>query len=127
MPKTLRVVLNVSEFDDVVAFYRDVLGLPIVGGWDRGSDDRGALLRAAEGGVVEIVGHGPGFATPWYADLAVAIELEAREGVDAMHERLSVAGTPVSAPVEQPWGHYSVTVRDPVGVEVVCYADLTTR
>lgn len=34
MAKTLRVVLNVSQFDEVVTFYRDLLGLPLVGDWN---------------------------------------------------------------------------------------------
>lgn len=120
----LRVVLNVSEFAEVVAFYRDVLDLPVVAGWDRGPRDRGALLQVAEGGILEIVGHGPGFRTPRYADLAVAIELADRQRVDAMHQRLSGAGASVGTPAEQVWGHYSLAVRDPVGLEVVLYADL---
>jgi catechol 2,3-dioxygenase-like lactoylglutathione lyase family enzyme len=125
--KTLRVVLNVSQFDQVVTFYRDLLGLPLVGGWDRGPSDQGALLQVAEGGVVEIVGHGPGFTTPGYTDAAIAIELEGRQSVDALHERLLRASVSVSEPVERSWGHYSITLRDPVDVEVVLYADLLER
>jgi uncharacterized glyoxalase superfamily protein PhnB len=72
---------------------------------------------------VEIVGHGPGFATPRYDDVVVAIELEDRARVDAMHRRLATTGAVVSAPVEQSWGHYSLSLRDSVNVEVVLYAE----
>jgi catechol 2,3-dioxygenase-like lactoylglutathione lyase family enzyme len=125
--KTLRVVLNVSQFDEVVTFYRDLLGLPLVGDWERGPGDRGALLQAAEGGVMEIVGHEPSFITPRYADVALAIQLEDRQSVDALHERLLSAGASVSDPVERSWGHYSITLQDPVAVEVVLYADLLEK
>ena len=124
MPVTLRVVLNVSSFGEVVTFYRDLLGLPVVGGWDGGPDDRGALLQVADGGVIEVVGHGPCFSTPRYTDLAVAIELEDRQRVDALYRRLTSAGASTSEPAEQPWGHYSTTVRDPVDVEIVLYTHL---
>ena len=127
MPKTLRVVLNVSEFDQVVAFYRDLLGLPLVGGWDRGPTDRGALLQAAEGGVVEVVGHGANFVAPRYADVAIAIQLEDRRSVDRLHEQLRSAGASISQPVLQSWGHYSMAIHDPVDVEVVLYAELFER
>jgi catechol 2,3-dioxygenase-like lactoylglutathione lyase family enzyme len=125
VPETLRVVLNVSQFDEVVAFYREVLGLPAVGGWDRGPADRGALLEVAYGGVVEIVGHGSAFTTPRYTDMALAIELEDRQRVDEWCRRLRSKGVLVSEPVARSWGHYSMSLRDPVGVEVVPYADLT--
>jgi catechol 2,3-dioxygenase-like lactoylglutathione lyase family enzyme len=124
MSKSLRVVLNVSRFDTVVAFYRDLIGLPMVGGWDRGIADQGALLEVAPGGVVEIVGHGADFTTPSYADLAIAIEFEGPEKVDAMHQRLTLAGVLIRQPTYQSWGHYSSSVRDPVAVEVVLYAEV---
>jgi catechol 2,3-dioxygenase-like lactoylglutathione lyase family enzyme len=127
MSKSLRVVLNVSRFDAVVAFYRDLIGLPVVGGWDRGIADQGALLEVAPGGVVEIVGHGADFTAPTYADLAIAIEFDRPEQVDVMHQRLTVAGLSVSEPARQTWGHYSTSVRDPVAVEVVLYADVDER
>ena len=127
MPKTLRAVLDVAEFDQVVAFYRDLLGWPVVGGWDRGPQDRGALVQVSAGGVLEVVGHGPDHRTPRNAGLVLAVELDDADGVDALHRRLREAGVPTSAPVRQPWGHYSASLRDPVGTEIVLYAELTGR
>jgi catechol 2,3-dioxygenase-like lactoylglutathione lyase family enzyme len=120
----LRVVLNVAAFDEVVAFYRDLLGLPLVGGWDRGATDRGALLQVADGGVVEVVGHGDSYATPDYAEMAIAIELTSREEVEALHRRASTSQprAVVAAPVHRSWGHYSFSLRDPVDLEIAVYA-----
>jgi catechol 2,3-dioxygenase-like lactoylglutathione lyase family enzyme len=123
MPKVLRVVLNVRDFDQVVGFYRDVLALPVTGGWDRGPSDRGALVEVTHGGVVEIVGHGSDFSTPNDADLAIAIELTDREEVEAWHHRLSTAGVAATNPALQSWGHYSTSLRDPAGLEIVLYAE----
>jgi catechol 2,3-dioxygenase-like lactoylglutathione lyase family enzyme len=119
--RTLRVVLNTSRFDDVVAFYRDALGLPVVGGWDRGPADRGALLEVAPGGVLEVVGHGPD--RPPAPPPVIAVQLDSGADVDAVHDRLIAAGLPVGAPVLQSWGHRSVTARDPMGTEVVLWAE----
>jgi catechol 2,3-dioxygenase-like lactoylglutathione lyase family enzyme len=120
MPKTLRVVLNVAAFDDVVAFYRDLLGLPLVGGWDRGPTDRGALLQVADGGVVEVVGHGDTYATPDYAEMVIAIEVTGPEEVEALHRTASTSHPHaiVAAPVHHSWGHYSFSLRDPVNLEI---------
>ena len=32
------------EYEATVAFYRDGMALPVVGSWDRGSEDRGTLF-----------------------------------------------------------------------------------
>jgi catechol 2,3-dioxygenase-like lactoylglutathione lyase family enzyme len=116
-------MLNVRDFDDVVAFYRDVLDLAVVGGWDRGPSDRGALVQVTNGGVVEIVGHGADFKTPNYTDMAIAIEVDNRHQVDARYRRLISAGVDVSTPARQGWGHYSTSLRDPVDLEIVLFAD----
>src|SRR5437867_8739212 len=53
-----RFVFYPGDYERSVEFYRDELGLRLVGGWDRGPGDRGALIGAA-GGIVEIM-EGPG-------------------------------------------------------------------
>ena len=123
MAKGLRVVLNVADFDAVVAFYSFVLRLAVSGGWDRGPTDQGALIEVAPGAVVEIVGHGPSFATPDYGDAAIAIEYANPAEVDEQYGRLRELGLPVDAPKHRSWSHYSMNIRDPVGVEVVVFAE----
>jgi uncharacterized glyoxalase superfamily protein PhnB len=125
MPKTMRFVLNVADFDAVVDFYKEALGFASCGGWDRGRADRGALLQIAPGAVVEVVGHGPSFRGPRYYDDAIAVELDDREEVDRYHQRLVSAGLRVSSPTLQSWGHYSMSLRDPVELEIVLFADVT--
>jgi catechol 2,3-dioxygenase-like lactoylglutathione lyase family enzyme len=119
----MRVVLNVADFDAVVGFYRGVMAFDLVGGWDRGPADRGALVEVTSGAVVEIVGRGPSFSTPRYHDDAIAIELEDRAEVDHYSQRLLASGVQASAPMLHSWGHYSTSLRDPVDLEIVLYVD----
>jgi uncharacterized glyoxalase superfamily protein PhnB len=122
--RSLRAVFNVAGFDEMVSFYRDVLGFARTGGWDRGKNDRGALIEIVPGAVIEIVGHEPGFATPNYHDAALAIELPGPEEVDEFYERLRNQGFDVGRPMIQVWNHYSFSVRDPVDTEVVLYSGI---
>ena len=119
----MRVVLNVTDFDAVVRFYRDIMEFKMVGGWDRGPDDQGALLEVTPGAVVEIVGHGPAFSEPSYHHDAIALEVDNPTEVDGYFARLTAAGHGSSDPTMQPWQHYSASFRDPVGLEIVVYAD----
>ncbi len=126
MARSLRTVLNVVDVDGVVTFYVEVLGFSHVGGWDRGPDDRGALIEIVPGGVIEVVGHGAEFVAPNYHDLAIAIELDGPEDVDEHCAKALGKGLDIPLPVSQPWGHYSVTLRDPVDTEVVLYANVSS-
>ena len=126
MLKTLRYVLNVQDFDATVRFWTAGMGLPLIGGWDRGADDCGALVEVTPGAVIEVVGHGPAGIAVDYREQAIAIELGEMQEVDAVRERLVGLGIAVSSPMVQPWGHYSATVRDPNHLEVVLYCQLPT-
>ena len=125
MPVRLRYLLNVADFEASVHFWTTAMGFPLSGGWDRGPDDRGALVDVAPGAVVEIVGHGPDAAPVEYRQQAVAVELVDRQEVDAFRERLAGFGIDASPPVEQHWGHYSTTTRDPSQLEVVLFCEIT--
>jgi catechol 2,3-dioxygenase-like lactoylglutathione lyase family enzyme len=119
----MRFVLNVRDFDDSVRFWTVILEFPRVGGWDRGRDDRGALIEISPGGVLEIVGHGEQFHRVDYRHQVIAIEFTGRREVDTIRSRLSKSGVTAPTPTQQPWGHYSTTIRDPDGLEVVLYCD----
>jgi len=54
-----RFAFHARDFEAAVGFYRDVLSLTALGGWDR-PDGKGALLRAGATAVVEIYGAAEG-------------------------------------------------------------------
>ncbi len=55
------VAMRVADFDAVVAFYRDGLGLPVAHAWGEG-DKRAAMLSVGGGGYVEVFAGGAGAA-----------------------------------------------------------------
>jgi catechol 2,3-dioxygenase-like lactoylglutathione lyase family enzyme len=119
----LQFVMNVADLDGTVAFFRAVLDVADAGGWDRGPDDRGALLAICPGGVVEVVGHGPAFSPPSYEHDALAVRVDSPAEVEAFFRRCSDEGLPARAPARQSWGHYSAAVRGPLGLEVVLFCE----
>jgi catechol 2,3-dioxygenase-like lactoylglutathione lyase family enzyme len=119
----LRFVMNVADIDGTVAFFTAVLDVAQVGGWDRGPDDRGALLEICPGGVVEVVGHGAAFTPPSYEHDALAVRVDAAAAVESFFRRCTTRALPATPPVQQSWGHYSAGVRGPLGLELVVYCE----
>jgi uncharacterized glyoxalase superfamily protein PhnB len=105
-----------ADFARSLAFYRDTLRLEMTGSWDRGPGDRGAVFRLG-GGRVELVAH-HGAISPRGVGLYVQVP-----DLDALHERLTAAGVPLSRPLAKTsWGHRLFGIRDPDGVEIVLFA-----
>src|SRR5437764_15389875 len=85
-----RFVFYARDYDATVAFYRDGLGLPIVDGWDRGPEDRGALFAAAAG-IIEVVhARGRPFSPPEGSWLLFEVE-----DVAARYRRARERGLPI--------------------------------
>ena len=108
-----------ANFEATVAFYRDGLELPLVGSWDRGPDDRGALFRAASG-IIEIL------ARPRSGSSSQLWDVRPPQGafmviqvadVDELHRRALDKNLPIQEePTLQPWGHRSFCLREPNGL-----------
>ena len=118
-------MLTVADFDQAVAFYRDVLGLEQVADWS-GQDGRVILLSA-------------GRATLELFDEAQAEKVDAIEagqrvsgvvrlalGVDDSVEtarRLIAAGAEeVAPPVLAPWGDRNARLRAPDGMQLTLFS-----
>ena len=69
-----RFAFYARDFEESVKFYRDILGLKYIGGWDR-EDGKGALLAVDGTAVVEIYGaaHGKVYDGPSPLALNLAI------------------------------------------------------
>ncbi|MGH3319453.1 MAG: VOC family protein [Streptosporangiaceae bacterium] len=117
------VILYVSDLAASIAFYRDVIGLP---------------LKFEDAGYAEFGTEGTRFAlyerrrADWLTHSRVAPGPAAEvvfvvDDVDAEARRLAGLGVrPLSGPADRPWGHRTLHVADPDGF-VVEYAQEIPR
>jgi methylmalonyl-CoA/ethylmalonyl-CoA epimerase len=123
----LRVVLTVRDFDEAVAFYRDVLGLEQLADWS-GDDGRVILLdvghatlelfdeRQAES--VDRIEVGRRVSGP----VRLALEVEDPDG---SAQRLVAAGAVAEAPpVVPPWGGRNTRLRTPDGMQLTLFSEV---
>ena len=120
MAREFRFVFFTTAYEDTLAFYRDALELPIVGGWDRGVDDRGTLFGAASG-IIEVIYHKSQSVKP----LQQAFIVFEVEDVDELYHRLQQKGVPIQeAPTDRPWGHRDLKLRDPNGLIIGIFSKI---
>jgi len=115
-----RFAFYAHDYDATVSFYKDDLALPIVDGWDRGPDDKGAIFRAASG-LIEILTlpAGKEFVAP-RGSLLIEVE-----DVDACHDRAQQRGLRVTQqPTDKPWGHRDLVLADPNGLRLVLFSSI---
>jgi catechol 2,3-dioxygenase-like lactoylglutathione lyase family enzyme len=109
-----RFVFFANDYESTLTFYRDGLELPIIGGWDRGPDDRGTLFQAASGIIEVIHPHGRELVPPQGAWLLFQVD-----NVDDWYQHVRTKGLRILQELtNQPWGHreFKLTVRMPASV-----------
>jgi lactoylglutathione lyase len=123
----LRLVVRADEYDQALAFYRDVLGLPELADFSSGNG-RVRLLDAGHA-TVEIVDS----AQAAYIDevevgrrvaghIRVALEVD---DTPAVTRRLSDAGAQVLAePTVTPWRSLNARLQAPDGLQLTLFAEL---
>lgn len=113
--KRFQFVFEAEDYDRSVAFYRDVLQLPVVYSWDRGRD-RGTFFGAASG-IVEVVSDTGGRWGP--RKQGVSIEVD---DAPALYGRIRDTGVPFALELtEEPWGTVEFAVLDPDGNAVTFF------
>jgi lactoylglutathione lyase len=123
--RELRLALTVENFDELVRFYRDVLGLPEIQSWDEPTG-RGMILDAGRA-TLELL-------SPDQTDLVevgetgvsgpVRLALEVEDSVETA-QRLTDAGAEhVGGPVVTPWQHRNVRLRAPGGMQITLFTVL---
>lgn len=111
----LRALLRVSDFDRSVEFYERVLGFTRVTSWrqDTGS---GAVLEAAGGETLELLGSPVGMSWPHPTGLELGFFVEDIKG---WHDHLVSAGVPVTREMKvEEWGDTVFGVDDPDGLRI---------
>jgi lactoylglutathione lyase len=120
----LRVALTVPDFEQALAFYRDVLGLPQIADWSSESGkvvalDAGRatleLFDEAQAESVDSIEAGRRVS----GTIRLALEVADSEAVAA---RLVGAGAEAEAPaVTTPWGDRNARVRTPDGMQLTLF------
>lgn len=113
----LNTIINVADFDEVVAFYRDVLGLVEEESWD-GPNGPGIILRAGEGKTLEFFGPPFGARTDKRPVAGIELAFDVT-GLDEWAEQLRSKGVEIRRRIkENPWGDRSFGIDDPAGVRI---------
>jgi catechol 2,3-dioxygenase-like lactoylglutathione lyase family enzyme len=125
-----RYVYYADAYDESVAFYRDVLGVEQVDGWDSGRDNRGAIF-AVGGGFIEVIALPP---EEWLGELGKPRDelrghadagwlLVEVDDVDTFHDELRGRGANVvEKPRDLSWGHRDFGVREPGGLTLYFFS-----
>ena len=125
--RELRVSLTVENYPEALAFYRDVLGLPVRLAWDEPTGS-GAILEAGAG-TVEVV-------SPEQADLIDEIEvgrriagpvrlaLEVEDSARTAAELVAGGAEELAPATETPWGDLNARVRAPDGMQLTLFTVL---
>lgn len=110
----MRIVRRTDRFDAACHFWGQLLGCPVTHEWPAGDGQgRGRIFGVrADTGVELIETEG----VPAVEGIFLSVEVA---DADVLAARLADAGIAVVSPLaDQPWGHRSVTVQDPSGIEV---------
>jgi lactoylglutathione lyase len=125
--RELRLALTVEDYDQAVAFYRDVLGLPLLESWDEpaGSGavlDAGRatleLLSVPQAELVDRVEVGARVAGP------VRVALEVADSAGTARRLVAGGAQALAEPVVTPWRHRNVRLRAPDGMQLTLFTVL---
>jgi catechol 2,3-dioxygenase-like lactoylglutathione lyase family enzyme len=120
----LRVALTTADYEHLVRFYREGLGLEPAHLW---TNDQGqALIFAMGRGTLEIFDEGHAAAVDRIeagrrtsGQIRFALEVP---DLQAALDRLRAWGaTVVHPPIVTPWGHHNVRVQDPDGMQITLF------
>jgi tRNA(Arg) A34 adenosine deaminase TadA/catechol 2,3-dioxygenase-like lactoylglutathione lyase family enzyme len=125
--RELRLAVTVPEYERTLAFYRDVLGLPVVEAWDA-PEGNGAVLDAGRAtlellstGQAELVDRvevGKRVAGP------IRVALEVEDSARAAEELVAGGAELVGGPIVTPWRHRNVRLDAPGGLQLTLYSVL---
>lgn len=125
--RELRLAVTVENYEEALAFYRDVLGLPAVRTWDEPSGsgailDAGRatleLLSVAQAELVDRVEVGERVAG------SVRLALEVADSVETAGALVAAGAETIGEPVVTPWSHRNVRVRAPDGMQLTLFTVL---
>ncbi|HEY3512282.1 VOC family protein [Kribbella sp. NPDC051137] len=124
------MVVTVDDYEQAVAFYRDVLGLPEQASYS--SDDGRVTILSVERATLEIADQGQ-------AEFIDAVEVGRRvagkyrvafevDDAAATTRRLADAGaTVIAEPVRTPWNSLNARLETPGGIQLTLFTELDLK
>jgi uncharacterized glyoxalase superfamily protein PhnB len=117
--RNLTVVRHTINYEPMIQFYEDALGMTAIERWNR-PDSRGSVF-APPGSVsnasIEVLELGD-VCVPGVAPTNVELSLFVND-VGAVHDQLRARGVPITRELEDaPWGHRSFGIEDPDGLRI---------
>ena len=120
----LRIALTVQDFDQALAFYRDVLGLEQIADWSSGAGrvvalDAGRatleLFDDAQAETVDAVEAGRRVSG------TVRLAAKVTDSEDMARRLVAAGAAQVAPPVMTPWGDRNARVRAPDGMQLTLF------
>jgi len=126
--KQLRLVVEAADYDQALAFYRDVLGMTEVAAFAEGGDDRVAILDAGRA-TLEIASPAhkrliDRVETDGLVGSSVRIALEVEDAVAVTDAAAANGAEVLAAPVETPWRSLNSRLRAPASLEITFFQEL---
>jgi predicted enzyme related to lactoylglutathione lyase len=108
MASEFRFCYSTNNYEETIAFYKELLRWEEFRSWDRGPMQRGTIFRSpGSGGLIEIE------EGPEHPDLQGSLYVEV-DDVDAWHDRIAAAGVDIVRPLaDTSFGHRSFMFMDP--------------
>ncbi|HEY4409019.1 MAG TPA: VOC family protein [Acidimicrobiia bacterium] len=121
----VRIARPTDRLDEVVRFYHEGLGLPIVGGFEDHAGYTGVMIGLPGVGYhLEFTTHAEGSPCPApTADNLLVLYMPDQQAVDALVERLGALGHRPVPPENPYWAGRGATVPDPDGWRTVLFVD----
>jgi catechol 2,3-dioxygenase-like lactoylglutathione lyase family enzyme len=119
------MLINPTDFEASLAFYRDVLGWSVTESW--GGQGRGRGVSLSGGGMKVVLAEdtAPGAADQGLGMARPNIHLDIHD-IDARFRSLPKGTHVVRSPEETPWGTRWFVVRDPDG-NLIAFEDIHGR
>ena len=113
----LRIARHTERLEEVVAFYRDGVGLPEIGSFrDHAGYDGVFLAVPGTSAHLEFTAGGSHGAASTHPETLLVLYLGDAEAVDAVIQRVAVQPVVAANPY---WAEHGVTIEDPDGFRLV--------
>ncbi len=130
MVRQLRLVVQVDDFEQAIAFYRDTLGLTEQAAFEGEGDARVMILNAgvatpeiANAGQVAMIDRVEADGIP-SARLRVAFEVD--DSASTTSDLVDAGAELIAAPRETPWRSLNSRLTSPDGTQVTLFEELET-